>query len=271
MPNGTDARLYSAIIRTFCSFPQVEAVVRSLRAQSLPPREIIVVDSGSPDDERSQLRQLADTFIDFPSEPFNFSKALNLGVEAATTPSCLMISSHFVLDDANLIEACIRETEARAMSIFYVSNARRKCTPKYTVVSAATFDGFNGFSNACGFVPTALVRERRFREDVFACEDQEWAAWYIRERRGSILKVGSPSIRYLNPRTNVEKKVNEELAIACFVDRRRLAPRRIAWRIVRAAFFTVTGNLTRAAFERRVAQELWRARRQTPQKPSCYF
>jgi glycosyltransferase involved in cell wall biosynthesis len=271
MPTDTESRPYSAIIRTFCSFPQVEEVVRSLRAQSLPPREIIVVDSGSPDDERSRLRWLADTFIDFPPEPFNFSKALNLGVDAATTPSCLMISSHFVLDDATLIDACIRETEARGMSVFYISNARRKRARKYTVVSAATFDGFNGFSNACGFVPTAFVRERRFREDVFACEDQEWAAWYFRERRGSILKVGSPSIRYLNPRINVEKKINEELAIACFVDRRRLSPRYVAWRIARAWFFTVTGSLTRAACERRVARELWRARRQTPRKPSRYF
>jgi glycosyltransferase involved in cell wall biosynthesis len=271
MPTDAEARPYSAIIRTLCSFPQVEEVVRALRAQSLPPREIIVVDSGSPDDERSRLRRLADTFIDFPPEPFNFSKALNLGVEAATTPSCLMISSHFVLDDATLVEACIRETEARGMSVYYVSNVRRKRTAKYTVVSAVNFNGFNGFSNACGFVPTALVRERPFREDVFACEDQEWAAWYLRERRGAILKVRSPSIRYLNPRVNVEKKINEELAVACFVERRRLSPRHIAWRIMRSGFFTVTANWPRAAFERRVARELWRARRQTPRKPSRYF
>ena len=271
MPTATEAQQYSAIIRTFCSFPQVEEVVHSLRTQSFPPREILVVDSGSPDDERSRLRCLADTFIEFPPESFNFSKSLNLGIAAVTTPFCLMISSHFVIDDATLIEECIREMKARGTTAFYVSNARRNRSRKYSVISVSNFDGFNGFSNACGFVPTATVRERKFREDVFACEDQEWAAWYIREQHGTILKVRSPAIRYLNPRLNSEKKLNEELAVACFVDRRRLSLRHIVWRLARAGFFTVTGSQARAVFERRLAGELWRARRRTPEKPSRYF
>lgn len=262
---------YSAIIRTYRSFPHVEDVVHALRKQSFPPRQIIIVDNGSPDEERSRLRRLGDTCIDYPPEPFNFSKAINLGVDQATSPYCLIISSHFILDDVALIETCVRDMEARAIGVFYISNARRARVPKHVVVSASTFDGANGFSNSCGFVPTSMLRARRFREDVFACEDQEWAAWYLRERHGLILKVGSPDIRYLNPRVNQAKKLNEQLAIACFVDRRRLSALRIGLRHLHAAFCVVVGDWSRAAFEHRVARELWLARRQTPQRPSRYF
>jgi glycosyltransferase involved in cell wall biosynthesis len=262
---------YSAIIRTFHSFPLVEEVVRALRKQSVSPRSIIVVDSGSSEQDRTRLRQLADILIDYPPEPFNFSKAINLGVAKASTPFCLIISSHFLIDDATLVACSIQQMEASGAGAFYVSNVRRQGACKGAVITAANFTGFNGFSNACGFVPTATVRERRFREDVFACEDQEWAAWYLRERHGLILKIESPSIRYLNPRANLTKKLNEQLAVAAFVDRRRLSVWHILWRLVRMALFATMGNWQRAAFERCLASELWQARRQIPHKPSRYF
>ena len=262
---------YSAIIRTFQSFPLVEEVVRALRKQSIPPRSIIVVDSGSSDQDRLRLRQLADIFIDYPPEPFNFSKAINLGVAEASTPFCLIISSHFLIDDATLVAQSIQQMKATGAGAFYISNVCRKDAGKATEISAATFTGFNGLSNACGFVPTAVVRERGFREEVFACEDQEWADWYFRERRGSILKIESPFIRYLNPHANLTKKLNEQLAVAAFVDRRRLSMPHVLWRLVRAAFFALMGDCQRAAFEGRLASELWQARRRIPHKPSRYF
>jgi glycosyltransferase involved in cell wall biosynthesis len=262
---------YSAIIRTFQSFPVVEEVVRALRRQSIPPRSIIVVDSGSSEQDRTRLRDLADIFIDYPPEPFNFSKAINLGVAEVSTQCCLIISSHFLIEDTTLIARSIQQMAASGAGAFYVSNVCRKGTEKYTLISASNFTGFNGFSNACGFVPKAMVQEHCFREDVFACEDQEWAAWYLQERYGSILKIVSPSIRYLNPHANLTKKLNEELAVAAFVDRRRLSGRHVFWRLLRAAFFIMVLDWPRAAFEHHLARELWQARRRIPQKPSRYF
>lgn len=271
MGNEASEMTYSAIIRTHHSFPQVEDAIAALRSQSFPPREIIVVDNSSPPAERARLLLLCDKLIDYPAEPFNYAKAINLGVEEVVSPYCLMLSSHFIIQDTGLIEASVRHMKTRGAYVFYVSNVRRKRSIKYVLVSASNFDGCNGFSNSCGFVPTAIVRERRFREDVFACEDQEWAAWYLRERHAAVLKVCSPGIRYANPRVNLTKKLNEELALATFVDRRRLSPRRIAWRFIRATVCLLAGNWKRASFERKVASELWLARRCPPQRQSRYF
>ena len=139
---------YSAIIRTYCSFPVVGEVIGALRRQSVPPREVIVVDSGSPEDERSCLRELADRFIEYPAEPFNFSKAANIGIDRATTPCCLIISSHFLIEDELLMEHCIRAAAGHGTPVFYVSNVRRKQSRRLKLVSAGNFTGSNGFSNA---------------------------------------------------------------------------------------------------------------------------
>jgi glycosyltransferase involved in cell wall biosynthesis len=265
------SKRYTAIIRTYRSFPLVEDAIRALRQQSLPPAEVIVVDSGSPEDECTRLRALGDRFIAYPDEPFNFSKALNIGVAEVSTPFCLMLSSHYVIDDPQLIARCLADCEHHKAQAFFVTNACASGIHKVDVMSAGNFNGANGFSNTCGMVPTEAVKRRPFREDVFSCEDQEWAAWYLRDEAQLILKVSSPGIRYLNPRMNLTKTLNEELAIACFIDRSRLSPTNVAKWAARSLVSVAKGDWPRARFKLALAHELWKARHSPPQKLSRYF
>lgn len=262
---------YTAVIRTLNSFPLVQTVVDGLRNQSFPPEKIVVVDSGSSPEDCTRLKSMADVFVPYPDEPFNFSKAINIGVERVETPYLLIISSHYVLGESTIVEralqACI-EAGARA---FFIGNACFSHSPRKEIRTQQNFDGGNGFSNACGFAPTDEVRRRPFREEVFSCEDQEWAAWYLRERGKIIVKINDPGIRYLNPRMNLTKLLNEHLALAYFVDRRRLSVANISVWALRAVFSLVKADLARARFKASLARQLWSARTRAPQKQSRYF
>lgn len=268
---ASGAASYTAVVRTYKSFPLVEAVIAALRAQSCPPEQVVVVDSGSPEHEQDQLKQLADVFIRYPDEPFNFSKAINIGVAVVHTTHVLIISSHFMLDGPDVIEHCFAQARDRRLDAFFLTNRCDAPHLQVGVVSRDNFNGANGYSNSCGMLPTAQVKLRPFREDVFACEDQEWARWYLMDLGRSILKVSTPHTRYLNQRVNLTKTLNEELAIACFIDRGRLSLLNILLWALRSGVSMLKQDMPRARFKLQLARELFKARTTPPTKVSRYF
>jgi glycosyltransferase involved in cell wall biosynthesis len=262
---------YTAIIRTYKSFPIVRGVIQALRAQTLPPAQVVVVDSGSPAQEQDELAALSDVFIRYPDEPFNYSKAINIGIGAVKTPYVLTLSSHYMLDAPWVIERCVNQADQHGVQAFFITNRCDAGVHAAGLVTSATFDGGNGYSNSCGMLPTAFVKMRPFREELFACEDQEWAQWYLREMRRSILKVSTPGARYLNHRVNQAKALNEELAIACFIDPKRLALANIFKWALRSLVSLVKLDPQRARFKLILAWELLKARKTPPQRASRYF
>ena len=138
-------------------------------------------------------------------------------------------------------------------------------------VDAESFDGTNGLTNSCAFLPVGLARSLPFREEVFSAEDQEWTQRHLKAGGGKLLGVATGRISYLNPRFSYAKKLNEELALACYVDRRRLrAPAIGAW-LLKALWSLFRLDVGKAKFRMAVARGLLMARRVAPSRSSKYF
>lgn len=261
---------YTALIRTHDSSPRVERTVAALLAQTHPPARIVAVDSGSSPGQRRALAALVDTIVDYPAEPFNYSKAINLGVAACRTPWLLIISSHIVLKDVRSIERASAEMNAIGASAFYLHRGTEPAW-KLEPIDRRTFDGRNGLSNACAFLQTQAVVERPFREDVFSAEDQEWAADHFRRHGATILRIGIDSLKYDNPNENELKYINEEISIAYFTSRELLGVRYLVAWLARAAIWFAAGRTRRAKTYLTIFRELVKARFRPPMRVSKYY
>lgn len=143
--------------------------------------EVIVVDSGSMDRTVEIARQHGATILSLPPLTFTFGRALNLGAANARGELLVALSAHARPPDRGWLErmvepfadpriACasgdrfnpdgapLRERIEQDMDL-----ARRR--PEW------------GYTNAAGAFRAALWRRRAFREDLPACEDKDWA-WY---------------------------------------------------------------------------------------------
>ena len=267
---SSQAMAYTALIRTRDSHPLVERVVQSLRRQGRPPASIVAVDSGSDPSQRHLLEPLVDRLVDYPAEPFNYSKAINIGVAHCATPYVLIISSHVVLRGADLVGRAIDEMQrVGALGFYFWNNPAEDWTSE--IVRRENFDGHNGLHNTCAFLPAAAVVARPFREEVFSAEDQEWAAHHLREHGSSILRIGTRDVENLNPRVNHRKFVNEEVSIAYFTCRERLALPYLASWLVRAAVAFVRGRRGRSLAHLQIFRELTLARLRPPRRESRYY
>src|ERR1041385_8579419 len=83
----------SVLIRTFNSAKTLEAVIQRLGLAD--GDELIIVDSGSRDTTLAIAQQHGAKLLTIDG-PFNYSRALNIGFEAAIHPWVLALSSHCI-------------------------------------------------------------------------------------------------------------------------------------------------------------------------------
>ena len=261
---------YCALIRTATYDGVVGEAVSGLTAQSLPPERVVFVDSSNDSATRAQLGDLGDVVV-YPTQDFNYSLAINLGVEAITSPYTLIVSSHVVLQSPSLIEDGVARARELGASIVYWTYSPDGVHREH-LITRGTFNGRNGISNACCLIETGLVARRPFRPEVFSAEDQEWSSWYFKEVGGSILRIEHPDLQYRNAHAaNIQKTINEEIAIAYFTSRRELGIDRVAARLGRAALAGVRGRGSRARMHLAIALGLLKANFVQPRGRSRYF
>jgi pentatricopeptide repeat protein len=214
---ATAPKDYTALIRTLNHADSAIAVIDLLRRQSHPPAAVLIVDSGSTAEDIARLKSTDVDFLDNAHRPFNYSNAINAGLKQVTTNYTLVISSHVYLDDPQAIASLFQEMQDQGCTCGYLLKSDRD-NQSGQVISSQNFNSVNGIYNACALIPTQLALARPFREEVFACEDQEWSKWLIERRGGTILRKPIEGFRYLNQRANSTKKINEELALAIYID-----------------------------------------------------
>jgi len=269
---NTDANgeQYDAVIRTDHHSVLLERVISALREQTSPPNKIIVVDASRQPSCREKLLRLGDIVIQYPDTQFNFAHALNLGIEAADGYEVLLISSHVVLNDITLIERGRLLGRKHGAGVVYWKAADRGSL-RVQLNQAGSFNGHNGLSATCALIPRKDALERPFRTDVFSAEDQEWAGWYLHTRNGKTLQIEHPQFEYLNPNSNIQKTINEEVAIAYFTNRKLLRPQHIAARILRAALAGLRHRPGRARLHWEIAKGLLLANFRQPNRRSRYY
>src|SRR5829696_3936918 len=88
----------SAIIVSYRTPAEVAAAVASLRAQTLPPDEIVIVDNSAPDGAPlPQLPELAGVRIERPSTNLGYGAGCNLGARSASGDDLLILNADVVL------------------------------------------------------------------------------------------------------------------------------------------------------------------------------
>lgn len=265
---------YTALIRTYNSFPLVAEVVAKLRAQVIPPEKIIAVDSNSCAEQRLALNDLVDQVIDYPNELFNYSKAINIGVAACETDYVLIISSHVLLTDPNLISYGINHItlgDEHCLGCCFNQGGDYEKTYGVSWVDKNSFSLRLGLSNSCAFLKKKYILERPFREDVFSAEDQEWAAYYLRERGANFYSFHSVYVKYLNPHVSELKTMNEFISMAYFTHPELRGAKYILPRLGRALLAVLRLRPMRAKFHFTMAMELYMTNFKKPVRRSAYY
>ncbi len=279
--DGHDALVkprYAAIIRAYECTPLLAEVTEALKSQTAAPEELIIVDSSKDPAVSREFAALGATVVPYAHEEFNYSRAINIGVAENRHPLTLVISSHIMLHAENLIEAGWSAARAKGLEIVYWTS-RVGCPPPpefQVVMDERKFTGRNGLSNSMALLPTQLIHDRPFREEVFSAEDQEWTKYYLKSRKRAMLRIETIGMGYLNPHHNAEgwnetKVLNEELAIGHFVNRRLLMPDRILIRFLRGILATIRLRPERARVHFGFAKAMLMANFFTPKSQSRYF
>ncbi|WP_312487775.1 glycosyltransferase family 2 protein [Sphingomonas sp.] len=243
---------YTAVIRTNRADELLDRVVASLRRQSIPPSDIIFVDS-SGDEQTHATLQTMGRVVRYAGE-FNYAKAINLGIGAVRTPFALMISSHTVPMADDLIERGWHEAQRVSARIIYWSPPPpdTSVAQRFDIIDAKSYTGRNGLSNSFGMIETGEALRYPFREDVFASEDQEWAKRYLgRHPAAKIVGVITTDIAYENRGAAakgvlLEKYIQQELAHLLFTARRSKIPAMLLSRMARSALALSRGRMERA-------------------------
>lgn len=228
------ASKYCALIRTCNSAATLPATLQSLAGQTLPPSKFIFVDSGSVDETFSIIPE-GSVVQKYNGEKFNYSSAINQGIDFVDTQYVLIVSSHTALKNPRSIEYGIKaiENDDAIGAAYFVQELG---TLDHSLINAANFSGFNGVWNTCGLYRFDLLKRRRFREEVFSAEDQEWSRWLF-EQGMSVARVSGGGMQY-NSATKYpfRKRFDEHRAVAQFARPDMLAWRhiaRIAYRVVK--------------------------------------
>ena len=273
-PSGHSVNIrhtYDALIRTWNSLETARETVSSLRSQSLPPLNIIIVDSGSEPSQKAGLVALADKFIDVSDRPFNYSYSINIALPEVSGSHVLIISSHTRLLDDRVVQEFMQVMDDPSCAAAYLDEVPG-AKWQQTKVTLSNFDSMNGLSNRCALIPMARLRDRPFREDVFACEDQVWAKAAFGDGVSYTMAITTERFHSTVPtRGLLTKWANEQVALAYYVDSRRMSGRGILWRVTTGVVFALLLKWDYARIRFWVAYRLIKARRKRPSYESGYL
>lgn len=268
---------YGVIIRAHMRTEIVDNLIGALRGQTFSPNQIIIVDSSDKREAFKDLKSSDILIIPYPDEPFNYSKALNLGIQANEYAYTLLISSHIFIDDPTLIKRSVAVAAQNGVeAMTWVGLSQEGDSEGHVIVDRKSFNGKNGLSNSMSMVKTVIYKRRPFREEVFSAEDQEWTAWYLKKMNEKVLRFSTPHFHYRNPYHSGDqfselKVFNEELSLGHFVRRRFIYPDRIMLRALRGVFALLRRRNDRARMHFRFAWLMTKANFMRPEVQSRYF
>lgn len=255
---------YTALVRTKDSSCTLAETLSRLKSQIAPPAEIIVVDSGSTD---ATLRIAADSgcrIIHYPAgQPFSYSKALNIGFDAATTPLVLVNSSHVWLgaaDTTHWMRYLLNQLPVAAVFCPWGPTRTRmedSLVPRFWTIDKENFTGLNGLSNCCAMYRKSDWQQRAFDEGIATAEDQLWASQSFAEG-GMTLCLSSHGIDYRNPHGGLSKAIHERSVVSLYVLPTSSLSRRWHWHLLVALKKLMRGRLRDAAIHLAVAKNCFR-------------
>ena len=168
---------YDVVIRCKNEMEWLPRVLNSIYNQSLKPTKIILVDNSSTDGSLNYAEQSGCTVLKYDRSEFNYSYALNLGINATTEQEVLILSAHceLVTDESvlNMIE--VRHAY-KAAGVF----GRQNPIDTRDLVTVfgrerIVFESYPFFHNAFSLIERTAWEKCQFDEKHNGIEDRIWA------------------------------------------------------------------------------------------------
>jgi rhamnosyltransferase len=192
-----------------------ETLAAIFDAAAMPPRQVVVVDSGSSDGTLDIVRSFPATLVQIRPEAFTYGYALNLGVAHVDAEIVATLSAHSQPASSDWLRSLIQPfSQPRVAGVYGRQLPRLNATAleligmRLTGVLSETprlLDRRPLFSNANGAFRRALWLEHPFDEDIGGAEDIAWVRT-MQERGYSIAyeptapvyhSHGEPILRHL--------------------------------------------------------------------------
>ena len=174
---------YDVVIRCKNEMEWLPRVLNSIYNQSLKPTKIILVDNSSTDGSLNYAEQSGCTVLKYDRSEFNYSYALNLGINATTEQEVLILSAHceLVTDESvlNMIEVrhAYKAAGVFGRQIPTVHSNPIDTRDLVTVFGREriVFESYPFFHNAFSLIERTAWEKCQFDEKHNGIEDRIWA------------------------------------------------------------------------------------------------
>ena len=174
---------YDVVIRCKDEMEWLPRVIDSLKKQTIQPSKIIVVDNSSNDGSREYALKQNCLVVKYNKSDFNYSYALNIGIQETSQNEVLILSAHCELVTPQSVENLIDVRHAyKAAGVYGRQIPTLKSNPVDTRDLVTVFGreriGFETypfFHNAFSLIDRSAWEECRFNESLNGIEDRFWA------------------------------------------------------------------------------------------------
>lgn len=198
----------SIVIRAYNEDEHIERLMLGIKAQTVQPHEVILVDSGSTDDTVKIAKRHGAKVVTIDKAEFTFGRALNRGCAAASGDICLFPSAHVYPVYDNWIERIIEPFKDERVVVSYGrqrGNHRNKFSehqifarwfPHESVCPQRTYF----CNNANCAIRRSTWEQQPYDETLTGLEDMGWAK-VAQSRGGWIAYVAEAEIVHVHDET----------------------------------------------------------------------
>jgi len=174
---------YDVVIRCKDEMEWLPRVIDSLKKQTIQPSKIIVVDNSSNDGSREYALKQNCLVVKYNKSDFNYSYALNIGIQETSQNEVLILSAHCELVTPRSVENLIDVRHAyKAAGVYGRQIPTLQSNPVDTrdLVTVfgrerIVFETYPFFHNAFSLIDRSAWEECRFNESLNGIEDRFWA------------------------------------------------------------------------------------------------
>jgi len=175
--------MYDVVIRCRNEEKFLAQTLISLNLQTIKPNKIIIVDNDSQDLSLSIANKFQCKVVKYNKKKFNYSHALNLGIEKTSEKFILLLSAHCPIINKNAIKNLLKNFTNKKVAGVY---GRQIPTKKSNAIDTRDLLNFFGrekivykkypfFHNAFSIIRRKYWTQEKFDIKINGLEDRVWA------------------------------------------------------------------------------------------------